>query len=966
MQKRLFQVIIIIILIASHSYAQYFSTGQDPASLQWRHIKTKGFQLIYPQDFEQKGQYLANILEMVQSNETKTLKAKVPCIPIVIHSRSTISNGVTVWAPKRIEFYSCPPQSTYAEEWLEQLAIHECRHTVQLSKMNQGFTKILTYIFGEQITGGVLGLYLPSWFLEGDAVCTETALSKAGRGRTAAFENILRAQLLEKGIYSYNKAVLGSYRTFIPDQYQLGYPLVAEARKTYGPAVWNSALDRTAKLPFMVVPFSSGIHRVTGLYKAGFYKKMLSDLTDQWKRQEDSITLTPFAQITKTSSKNHPTYVHPVLLNDSVIIAEKQCLNNPDQLVKINNKTGKEKKFMTLGSTQDGTISVAGNYVVWSEVQEDRRWQNQDYSVIRIHDLKKGTTRNLTRRSRYFAPCLSPDAIQLATVNIDHQNRCAIVILKIQGGTIVKRFPLEKNALALTPGWSPDGKTLIFTILNEQGKSLAGLNISTGVIRYFIPFGFTEISGPVFFNQKYILYAADYSGIENIYAVNIGSNKIYQVTSSRFFSNSPSLTHDGKNMIYSDYSSDGLRVVETKIDSTQWIPLEKIKDHSIKLSECLAQQEKVNIQDSVRAKRQYKLFESDSCNLVKDTINGKIFISKKYNKFLHLFNPHSWEPAVVDVSNLTIFPGISLLSQNLLSSMFANAGWEYNTNESTGKVFTNLSYQALYPVFDLSFSIGNRAAYYFITKTETDRFTWQELNLDLHTSIPWDFSCGKYFRYLTPSFGTTIIGVTHNISTPSQITTGLITTLDYQLSASQYLRSSTKDMFPRLGQMVVLNYRNTPFPGNSMGDIFAAQTNLYFPGLFLHHGFWIYGAYQSYHRQEKTLYTYADIINFPRGYNGLMDEQVLSVALNYKLPLFYPDLSFGSIVYLKRFKLNLFFDWAQGWTAKQVNIYQTIGAELTTDLHLLRFIYPFELGVRAMFFPGTTSVGFQLLYAINL
>jgi hypothetical protein len=964
--KNFFYSFFLIIFFSVSSHAQYFSMGQDPASLQWRQIRTKNFQLIYPSDFEKKGQYLANILEIVRRNENRTLSAKVPRIPIVIHSRSSESNGVTVWAPKRIEFYSCPPQNIYTEEWLEQLAVHEYRHAVQISMMNRGFTRVLSYILGEQATGGVLGLYIPSWFLEGDAVCTETALSNSGRGRTYAFENVLRAQVLEKGIWSYDKAVLGSYRTFIPDQYELGYPLVAQARKTYGPELWNTALDRTAKFPFMIVPFSSGIHTVTGLPKVKFYKKMLSDLANDWKNQEKVLTYTDCVPVTKKESKNHPNYLHPVFLNDSVIIAEKECMNDPDRIIQIDRKTGNEKKLVTLGTAQDESISVSGNYIIWSEIQPDARWQNRNYSVIRIHDLQTGRTRNLTGRSRYFAPFLSPDATKIAAIKLDLLNRCSIEILELPGGKTIKSFTLEKNDLALTPNWSSDGKNLVFTILNEKGKSLAGLNILTGKIRYYLSFGFTDISGPLFFHHSHLIYTADYSGIQNIYAVDTGTNKIYQITSSRFYSTDPDITSDRMTMIYSDYSSDGLSVVETKVDTTCWIPLDKITDTSIKLYEPLVQQEQANIQDSIRDRRIYKMFQSDSCDLVKDTVLGTFFDSKKYNKFLHLFNPHSWEPATFDVGNLMLKPGISILFQNVLSTMFASAGWEYNTNEATGKVFANLSYQGFYPVFDLGFDIGNRAVYYLAGKNETVRFTWQEMNFKLHTSIPWNFSRGKYYRYLTPSIGTTMIGIIHNASTPSQLTKGVIATIDYQLSVAQYIRSSQKDMYPRFGQTLVLNFRNTPFIGNQMGDIFAAQTSLWFPGIFKHQGIWAYGAYQSYHRNITTFYTYDNIINFPRGYIGVMDEQVMSLALNYKLPLFYPDLSLGSLVYFKRFKLNLFFDWAQGWTGKRVNIYQSTGVELTTDLHLLRFLYPFDLGVRAVFFPGDSSWGWEFLYAINL
>ena len=197
---------------ASPLFSQYFSTGQDPASLHWKHIKTEKYNLIYPALFEKKAQYLANVLDLVTQFETKTLTAKVPRIPVLIHTASSYSNGLTVWAPKRIELYPCPPQSIYPEEWLEQLAIHEYRHAVQISKMNRGFTKALYYVFGEQGTAAMLGLFIPPWFLEGDATATETALSYKGRGRLNSFASPLRAQLLEKRINSYDKAILGSYK----------------------------------------------------------------------------------------------------------------------------------------------------------------------------------------------------------------------------------------------------------------------------------------------------------------------------------------------------------------------------------------------------------------------------------------------------------------------------------------------------------------------------------------------------------------------------------------------------------------------------------------------------------------------------------------------------------------------------------------------------------------------------------
>ncbi len=68
---------------------------------------------------------------------------------------------------------------------------------------------------------------MPSWYYEGDAVLNETRLSASGRGRSAGFEMPLRTLLLgERKLYPYSKVKLGSYKDFVPNQYQYGYQMV--------------------------------------------------------------------------------------------------------------------------------------------------------------------------------------------------------------------------------------------------------------------------------------------------------------------------------------------------------------------------------------------------------------------------------------------------------------------------------------------------------------------------------------------------------------------------------------------------------------------------------------------------------------------------------------------------------------------------------------------------------------------
>ena len=955
-----------LFLLPLISAAQYYSTGQDPASLHWRQIKTPAFRLIYPESFGNSSQYFANILNLLPDAETKTLHSKVPRIPVILHTQSAQSNGVTVWAPKRIELYPCPPQTLYPEEWLEQLSIHEYRHAVQISKLNRGFTKALYCIFGEQATGAVLGLFIPPWFMEGDAVCTETALTNSGRGRTYAFENILRAQLLEKKIYRYDKAVLGSYRTFIPDQYELGYPLVAETRKVYGPQVWNTPLDRSAKLPFMVVPFSSGIHHETGLTKTKLYRKMLEDLQTEWRKQDDSTRLTGYAPVTRRNPRNFSNYQNPILLNDTLVVSQKQSMDDPDRLVSVNRRTGREKNLLTLGPSSEESLSTGGNYAAWTEFRSHPRWQNKSYSVIRIYDAGARKAFNLTHRSRYFAPALSPDGSRVAAVFLDPENRCSIDILEVPGGRLLRRNTLARNQMALLPNWSPDGKELVMTVLTEKGKTLAAMDPESGRLTGYLPSGFTEIFGTSYFHDHHIFFSADYSGIENLYALDTLTGRVFQVTSARFSATDPDFTSSMDTLVYSDYTSDGMMIVQAPIDTAAWIPLEQVKNYNTGLADTLAAQEKLNLQDTILKKNLYRLY-SDSLSVPGSDPAGSIaFPTRKYSKILNLFNPHSWAPASFDLNNLTLHPGVMVLMQNALSTTFASAGFDYNVNEETGKFFANLSYQGLYPVFDLSFSIGNRAGYTIIEPDhEQVRFTWQELNFSAAVSIPWDFSTGKYYRTLSPSFGTSLIQVNHLASTPENFTSGLIESLDYRLSFAQYFRQAVRDIYPRWGQALNFTFRNTPFSKNNLGSILETDLTLYFPGLFRHHSLWMYGGYQYLYEPSVSNYRFADLINYPRGYSDLRNQSVYSLMFNYMLPLFSPDWSVGSVLYFKRFKLNLFFDYAEGFNQDALNVYQSAGAELTTDVHLLRFLYPFELGLRTIYLPRTNSWEFQFLYAIR-
>lgn len=965
-------IIFLFVLFFSHCgvRAQYFSTGQDPASLKWKQIKTNDFRIIYPSFYEIRAQYIANIMEKVCRYETVTLNARKPRIPVLIHTESGIANGVTVWAPKRIELYPVPDPDSYPEEWLEQLTIHEYRHALQINKMNLGFTRGLYYVFGEQATGGILGAFIPTWFLEGDATVTETALSKTGRGRTGWFEGIMRAQLLEKGIYNYNKATLGSYKTYIPDPYELGYYLVGMGRKNFGPDLWDYSLGHVARYPFMVVPFADGIKRKTGLSKVRWYRKTLEELDSIWKKQDSLTPRSASRMITRRDPKNYTVYTHPMNLNDSTIIAEKESNEDVYRIVAVG-RSGGEKYLFRLGAYIDGSNSLGGNMIAWAEYEPDLRWANRSYASIWTYDISTHKKNRITRRMKYYAPSLSSDGKMIVAVKITPEGSSYLEVLDSRTGKVLNSYAANGAETFQSPGFSDDNQTLIFLVQNEKGKSVATCELKTGKIRYHLPFSYVGIDGPSQLKGHYIMFSWDYTGIENLYALDTLTHRIYQVTSVPFGAYDPDYVPELNRLIYSDYTSDGLMISATYADSSQWVPLEKVKDNSYKLAEILARQEIANIQDSCLGDSLFRMMQLPPGEWKAAGIRYQQFPSKKYSKAGHLFNIHSWAPVSLSATNMTLHPGVMALSQNVMSSMFASAGYDWNYNDQVGQFYLNLSYQGLFPVFDLNASYGKQVgSYRTSSSSEKYRFTWNELGLNLRISVPLNFTRGTWYRGLTPYVGTSAIFVSHDPSTPEVFTKGWINTMSYGLTFYQYLRSNYQDMYPRWGQSFQFTLENSPFSTNNMGSIWAVQTDLYFPGILRHHGLWLYGGYQQ--RNENTVYGYSfgEIVPYPRGYVNGYNNHLFSFSGNYKFPMFCPDWSLGGVMYFKRFKLNLFYDQAMGDNSDDIDwnlsdLYQTIGSELTAELHALRFVYPFEIGVRPMYFPGNNSWGCQFIYSVS-
>lgn len=942
------------------SNAQYFQTGQDPASIKWRQINSENFQLIYPDYFENQAQKLANVLEKVYDYGSYSLNYKPKKISVILHTQTVKSNGLVAWAPKRSEFYTTPHQSIYPQDWLEQLAIHEFRHVVQIDKINSEIPVLIKLLLAEQGTALVFGAYLPWWFIEGDAVVTETALSNYGRGRFPSFLMEHKALAVEKGNYKYDKAYNGSYKNFVPDHYKLGYYMVGSTRAKFGASVWDSVITRVGEKPFSLNPFNKALKLNTGLNKVQLYKSVFDSLRSVWIEEDGNYKSLKF-EIISPKNKTYANYNFNHWLNDSIIISYKTSLSEIPAFVKIG-KNGREEKLFHPGIIFNESVNYCENLIVWSEQIPDPRWTHSGSSLIRIFNINTGNITEIRPEFKSFSPAISPDKLTVALVESDFSNNFYLSVYSVLEGKLLSRINTSDNNYLFTPEWINNHEIAV-VLLTEQGKRLAKIDIVSEEVEVLINKDLGELKQPKLAANE-LLFISSYSGKNSLYSYSLVSGKTNLLFAPRFGVESPAYSASKNETVVSNYTADGFQLIKLPMDSIK-IPLNEVVKKVYQLAENLGQQE-IGIPDFSIA----------------DTVK---YTSEKYSKPANLLNFHSWAPAFINVNTQEISPGVSIMSQNKLGTAETILGYKWDVAGKTSKFYAGYTFKGWYPLIDFEISSGNQASEYTLinqlkndkgeivrSDTSLQRFTWKETNADLGIRIPFNLSKGTFNRLLQPEIKYEFTHYKHNTSTPDQFFAGNFQSIIYRVYFQQLLRQSYQDVYPNFGLVLDVNYRHSPLGKTDLGNLTTAQSVFYLPGFLANHGIKIYSGVQN--KKITDEYSFSDAIRYPRGWGRINTNRMLSFAIDYKFPIFYPEWSLGSLAYLKRVNASLFVDYA----AMEVNSYEaqkktgtfsknisSLGLELTSEMNFLRFYAPVEIGFNVSYLPEMQSIYSNFQFSID-
>lgn len=916
--------------------------AQHVPGVEWKQRETEGFILIYPESLSDDAARLAGELDSIVEEASRGLKGKHSHRkwPLVLTDLGLESNAFVSLIPRRSVWYATPGEDfTAVSDWWRLLAVHEGRHMGQVDAADQGFTRFLRVLFGDVGWGAGLLLGTPRWLIEGDAVSVETRLSDEGRGRDPLFTQELKALLADNPGWSYNRVVNPSFRNHHTDPYRFGYSMAEWIRDNYGEEAMGEIFRRAARIGIPVTGLNIGASKATRRLPRQLFREMAREIVRRAEEERSAGSWTPGEVVSSESGRF--TRYDPLLVDSrGDVFVRRIGQARSSRLVRIGDD-GKEVNLMRLpkggrvsmaelfegagGAEGAGGKEARGYRVVWEAVRRHPVFRlGVSVSDVNVVELdSRGRVRGRRRPvkgSRLRYPSISPDGERIAAVDILRGGGSAVVVLDARSGSEIHRLALPYSTAAY-PSWSPDGERLVFSRRSEEGREITEWVIGESAPERRLK-GLTAISTetvkrPVYSaDGKTVYFSSNAESAETVQAVSAGGGQRRTAARRWYGAYDPMASPDGEALYLVEYaSSKGERLLRIEIEDLEGGPADRREgDEGVRGTEGASGTEGVSgaegAEGAAGALAEGRSGVERGAGAVGTSSAGDggaveggagirkgsagpnagggvstgEFPESDYRPARHALNVHSWglTPDPFNTERLSL----SVTSQDVLGTLTSQAGASYDATEKVPRGFVQFSFTGIRPIItfrtDYRYRPGSDTGVHGGSGSVSLSFP-----MNLGRSGIWKHSLGLGAR----------AGVQWNQGLP-------VLPILYYSARWERLRSGSDRAFrPEWGWRLNMNYGHVPFSG-VYRDAAAADLKFYLPGGFRNTSLQLSGGIE-----RRTVSVDVPRVR-ARGYKPENAGSTLLAGADYEFPLLYPDVPLGAVVYIQRFRLGVFADFA--------------------------------------------------------
>lgn len=922
----------IFFLYALPVFSQEF--GGNPPSVKWKQINSDTARIIFPAGLDSQASRVAAIVHRLAAQKPVSLGNQLKKIDIVLQNRTVIPNGYVQLGPYRSEFFLTPDMNNFGQgsiSWTDQLALHEYRHVQQFNNFNNGASRVMKTLFGEEGFALAINASVPDWFYEGDAVYQETVLSQQGRGRLPLFMNAYPALWKAGKKFSWMKLRNGSFKDYVPSHYHLGYLLVNYGRSKYGDDFWTRVTTDASAFKSLFYPFQAAVKKYAGVDYKTFRKEAFA-----WYRQQQKITDTAQHFITPVTHSYVTSYFFPYNAGkDSLVYLKSSYRQRPAFYLRDANG---ERKIKVRDISIDEQFSYRNGKIVYAAYEQHPRWGWEDYSVIKVLDLATGRQQKISSRSKYFTPDISADGSRVAAVQVTTAGKSEIHILDAGNGQVLQRIQSTEISLFTDPKFADD-ITLITAVRLRDGKmALASADIHSGVtIRLTSP-SFNVLGYPNVKNGI-VYFTASYQGNDDVFALRLDNRKIYRVTGGtdgKYFVNA-----GDQQLTWSVFTAEGYQLQQMPINQQEW------------------QEVAAAVTDNLAPAFPVALHSKEPVELLPG-MPDRQFTVQSYKKGTGLFNFHSWRPYYEDPEFT-----FSLYGENVLNTLQTELYYLYNQNEKTSAVGFSGIYGAGFPylsagteyTFNRDVPLGNRIR------------TWNQLDSRIGLTLPLSYTSGTTFKNFSLSSFYVLRNEFNKGFYKDSLGATSFSYLSHAISWSEQIQRAAQHIYPRVAYSLSASFRHAVSRYDARQ--FNATASLYVPGLLSTHNLILTGAWQE--RDTLGEVSFGNRFPYSRGYTGRFFTRMWKASANYHFPLWCPDWGLANILYIQRIRVNAFYDFTRVYSVnkQQFRDQRSVGGEVFADTKWWNQ-YPLTFGIRLSQlldrdqFDGYKGVLFELVMPVSI
>ena len=693
---------LLLLLLGQFGSAPAFAADPD---LRWRELQTPHFRIYYHQRTYRFALRAARIAEEAHTLLVPYAAHKPKEIThIVIYDNTDSANGSATVLPRNvINLLTAPPAErdslNDSDDWLRVLIYHEYLHILHMDTMS-GIHPIVNTLIGKTFAPNAL---MPRWWLEGWAVFVETHFTGGGRNHSSYTDMFLRTAVLNKLMPSLSRVSNGTYR--FPQgttAYLYGAFFIDYIAKTYGKDKLTELSHRHGS---SLIPYDLNIQLKNAVKKNYAqlwkeWKRHLRQRYGKWAKQIKRHPLTPSRALThkgeRIASPRYSADGKKILLyrNDGRQLPHMEWLDR---------KTLRRKRFFLSNGSAHFGMSRHTDAGVLSQIKIHRGLYY--YNDLFWFSPKTGVHKRLTHGLRAHQPDISSDGTLITYVKMV-AGGSSLWTYNLKHKKHTKLYQPPRFSTISSPRFSPDGKWIVCSEWSTGGHRDILLMDRDGKKRRKLTNDRALDIEPTFSSDgKQILFASDYDGIYNIYAIDLKSHKRTRLTNELFGAFAPAMSPDGKHLLYVQFGKRGFNLAEVALSTLPKYPI------------------------STRPKTWKKVTYHTP---------QQIYPTQSYNALSTLV-PLNWTP-VLGTDYLGQTYGLRLSGNDILGFHRYQLGLWYGTDSQEVSYQLSYSYNQLYPSFRLSHGRYTRYArnVLFIDGQETpfpERVTQTTLSMTIPIPI---------------------------------------------------------------------------------------------------------------------------------------------------------------------------------------------------------------------------------------